>query len=511
MTLAPARPASQFALFALIGAALLLPLLLYFPTAASIVAIWQRSETFAHGFVIVPLSVWLIWRRRAELQNLPVAPYWPALLLLAVGGAAWLLGTIGGVSIVRQFALAAMLPLSVLAVAGRRIARVIAFPLLFLLLGVPFGEVFIDPLIALTANFTVDAVRASGIPVFREGNSFSLPTGNWSVVEACSGVRYLISSFTLGCLYAYLSYRSARRRALFVLFSILVPILANGLRAYFIVMIGHLSGMTLAVGVDHLIYGWVFFGIVMFLLFWVGSFWREDGPAAPLAAAAPASVTWPSPARTGAVAAAVAFSLALWPLYGSYLGRPAPHAQAPVSLASFTPAWEPAARAGQWQPQFKGASAELHQSYLNDGQAVALDVFFYRSPPAGTELISSSNRLVAREAEKLWRHETPVTRTEVLGARRLALREVLLFDNSGNKTLAWHWYWIDGTATASPYTGKLLQLQQKLMSKRDDGAALVVSAPFDERPEAARAALRAFVEANLAALEAALERTRGQP
>ena len=510
MTLAPARPAAQAGLFALIGAALLLPLLLYFPTAASIVAIWERSETFAHGFVIVPISAWLMWRRRAELQNLAVAPFWPALLLLAVCGIAWLLGNVGGVSIVQQFALAAMLPLSVLAVAGLRIARVLAFPLLFLLLGVPFGEVFIDPLIALTADFTVDAVRASGIPVFREGNSFSLPTGNWSVVEACSGVRYLISSFTLGCLYAYLSYRSARSRALFVLCSILVPIAANALRAYSIVMIGHWSGMTLAVGVDHLIYGWVFFGIVMFLLFWVGSFWREDRPAPPPVPAA-AALTWPSPARTAAVAAAVAFSLALWPLSASYLARPAANAHAAVSLDAYAPAWQPAARATGWQPQFEGASAALHQSYLHGGHTVALDVLFYRSPPAGTELISSRNRLVASEGQRGWRQQTPATRTEVIGERRIALREVVLFANSGAKTLVWHWYWIDGVATASPYTGKMLQVRQKLLSQRDDGAVVLVSAPFDEHPETARAALRAFLAANLAPLENALARTRSQP
>ena len=62
---------------------------------------------------------------------------------------------------------------------------------------------------------------------------------------------------------------------LFVALSVIVPIIANGMRAYMIVMIAHLSDMKLALGVDHLIYGWVFFGIVMLLLFWIGSFWRE--------------------------------------------------------------------------------------------------------------------------------------------------------------------------------------------------------------------------------------------
>jgi hypothetical protein len=64
-----------------------------------------------------------------------------------------------------------------------------------------------------------------------------------------------------------------------------VPVIANGLRAYMIVMIGHLSGMALATGVDHLIYGWLFFGLVMFIMFWIGSYWREDTAAAPAATA----------------------------------------------------------------------------------------------------------------------------------------------------------------------------------------------------------------------------------
>ena len=102
------------------------------------------------------------------------------------------------------------------------------------------------------------------------------------MVEACSGLRYLIASLTLGFLYAYLTYRSLARRAIFVAVSVIVPIVANWLRAYMIVMIGHLSGMQYAVGVDHLIYGWLFFGVVMLILFWIGSIWREDlAPAQP--------------------------------------------------------------------------------------------------------------------------------------------------------------------------------------------------------------------------------------
>ena len=158
---------------------------------------------------------------------------------------------------------------------GTRLAGLLAFPLGFLLFAVPVGEGLIYPMMNFTADFTVAMLRATGIPVFRDGTFFSIPTGDWSVVEACSGVRYLIASVTLGALYAYLTYTKLWKRLLFCLFAIAVPVLANGLRAYMIVMIGHLSGMNYAVGVDHLLYGWVFFGMVITVMFFVGSFWRD--------------------------------------------------------------------------------------------------------------------------------------------------------------------------------------------------------------------------------------------
>ncbi|MGH8853359.1 MAG: exosortase A, partial [Telluria sp.] len=260
----------------LIVLALLAPFVFYFGTLQSIVALWDSSETFAHGYVVAPISLWLVWRKRDVLRTVPLEPYWPALVLVALAGLGWLVATFGEVQVLRQYALVAMFPLAVLALCGRRFAGALAFPLLFLLFAVPFGEVFVAPLIDLTADFTVAALQMTGIPVLRNGTTFEIPSGHWSVVEACSGLRYLISSITLGCLYAYLSYRAWWRRALFIGLSIVVPIVANWLRAYMIVMIGHLSNMRLATGVDHVVYGWLFFGVVMFLMFWIGRLWQED-------------------------------------------------------------------------------------------------------------------------------------------------------------------------------------------------------------------------------------------
>ena len=250
--------------------------LLFYDTVASMVDIWLRSDTFAHGFLILPISLWLVWRRRDDLAGAVACPQPWALLLTAAGGLVWLLAHMVDVNVIRQLAFVGILITGLWALLGTAIAWRLAFPLFFLFLAVPMGEGLIQPLMDFTADTTSALVRMTGIPIYREGRFLYLPSGTWSIVEGCSGVRYLIASYTLGFVYAYLTYRSLWRRGLFVLASFVVPIAANSLRAFMIVMIGHFSSMKLATGVDHLIYGWVFFGIVMLLMFWIGGFWRED-------------------------------------------------------------------------------------------------------------------------------------------------------------------------------------------------------------------------------------------
>jgi exosortase A len=498
-----APPSSSMPRSLIVGLAMLMPFLVYFSTARSIVSIWNRSETFAHGYIILPISLWLVWQRRDALRQMELAPFWPALVLLAMCGFGWLLADLGDVQIVKQYAFAAMLPLTALALLGQRIARTIAFALLFVLFAVPFGEIFIEPLMDVTANFTIGALRATGIPVLREGNSFSIPSGNWSVVEACSGLRYLIASFTLGCLYACLTYRSRWRQALFLLLSILVPILANSARAYMIVMMGHLSGMTMAVGVDHLIYGWVFFGIVMFLLFWAGSFWREDhAQAAATAAPAPLEVQAPR-SSTGALLAAalgIAACIGIWPAYAWHLERGQANPP-PPRLGALELAWQASTPFADWKPGFATPAAQSRQFVEKDGRKAGLSLLYYRNQHAGARMISSTNRLVAETGE--WRSTDAAVRTETIGARALGVREGTLADSRG-KMLVWHWYWIDGKTTRSDYAGKAYQVEQKVFHGSDDGAAVLVFARYDENPETARATLRAFLADNLAPVEAAL-------
>lgn len=507
---AQALAPSRFWTVLAVGAALLAPLVIYFATARSIVSIWNSSGTFAHGYIILPISLYLIWRERRKLAQMAPTPWWPALLVLAACGFGWLLAYLGDVQVVRQYAFVAMIPVAAVAVLGWRISSQLAFPLLFLLFAVPFGDIFIDPLINLTANFTVAAVEATGIPILRNGNSFSLPSGDWSVVEACSGVRYLISSVTLGCLYAYLTYRSWQRRLLFVLISIAVPIVANGARAFMIVMIGHFSGMQLAVGVDHLIYGWLFFGLVMFLMFWIGSFWREDEASVaaldnlPVTGSniVPAAPRWQLPAA----AAATIACMALWPAYAYYLENSRSGEAAQANLSDLHMGWQEDKPFTSWRPSFLKPNTELTRFFRKGDQQAGLTLLYYRNQHDDSELINIQNRLV-RDDDPNWRRLSGASRTETLNGRQLAIRESQLQGASG-KLLVWQWYWVDSSFIVSDYQGKLLQAKVKLMRQSDDSASLMVYAPVTEDLEKARTTLRAFLSEHLNPMEHALASNR---
>ena len=509
----PAAASSWRTALVLVALLLATVLLLYRETLVAMVGIWSRSDTFAHAFLVPPIVAWLIWRRRAELAVRTPSPEVWMLAPMAAAGVLWLLGELGGVNAAAQFALVALLVTAVLAVIGLEASRPIWFALGFAFFMVPFGEFLLPQLMSWTADFTVAALRASGVPVYRDGLQFVIPSGSWSVVEACSGVRYLIASVMVGALYAHLNYRSTRRRLAFVAVSLAVPIVANWLRAYLIVMIGHLSDNKLAAGVDHLIYGWLFFGVVMFAMFAIGARWIE----APAADGADASsiATGPRTSNAWWPVAAIALVVAALPPWAAR-SVDSPSDGGPVALAAPPPAagWqtkEPTGRA--LTPSFKLASSTLDQTYAADGREVVLHIAYYRHQDARRKLVSSENVLLANED----RH--PVWVAIAAGQRDLALngqaftvrttrlRSAVNASSSigDSARVVWQVYWVNGKLTASDARAKAYAAFDKLLGRGDDGAAIVVSVE-DDRKGSADAVLERFVRDHLTAIEALLQR-----
>ena len=505
---APTMPADAWrtalpALFAV----LLAIVVLFRATAASMVSIWIESETFTHAFLVPPISLWLIWRIRKELALFPPRPCLWVLPVLLATGFVWLLAELATVGVVAQFALMTMIVLAVPAVLGLPVARRMAFPLAFLYFAVPFGEFVLPQFMEWTASFTVLGLRLSGIPVYREGLHFVIPSGNWSVVEACSGVRYLIASLTVGTLFAYLNYRSLKRRLIFVGVSLVVPVVANWLRAYMIVMLGHLSGNKLAAGVDHLIYGWLFFGLVLMAMFWIGARWREDD--LPDSGVPPEQPSAYAVARISPVVMAVAtmLVLAVWPLAQWKIDHSERADVERLSPLAAIPGWQESPQAlADWTPSFSLPSAVLQQTFSANGNPVGVYIGYYRNQDYRRKLVSSSNVLV-RSNDRQWARVTSGVREVEVAGRAVAARTAEL-RSAGTRLTVWQWYWINGHWTASDPLAKGLTAWSRVTGQGDDSAVIIVYA--EKELAADQALLESFVRQAGPAIEQALLRTQEQ-
>lgn len=496
----------------------------YWHSAWGMAMIWARSDTYAHGFVVPLISLWLVWRQRAVLAPMVPRPGRLAWLLMAGAAALWLAGDLVAVNAATQLALVTLIVLSVPAVLGWRVAGALAFPLAFLFFAVPIGDFLLPRLMEWTADFTVMALRASGIPVYREGLQFIIPSGAWSVVEACSGIRYLIASVTVGCLFAYLSYQSTRKRLVFVGVAILVPLLANWLRAYMIVMLGHYSGNTIATGVDHLVYGWLFFGLVIGVMFLIGARWVDPLPPPPKAMAPVGLAAKNAPPRTAWLALALVFVVVLAP-HGALAVMDLGTQTRPVQVVEPLVAapWRAAAQPpSTWRPAFEHASDTLDAGLI-DGQSqpLGLHVSYYRQQNYQRKLVSSENVLVNSQ-DPMWARVAGGAADARLQGRPLRVDSAVLrqhppgMGNAGQRLLAWRFYWVHGGFTASDYAGKIQGALGRIGGWGDDGAHIVIYTPLSDAKDAkeaevdASARLQSYLDSQGGALVAALLQTRGR-
>lgn len=486
-------------------------LILFHETLFSIIEIWDRSQTYMHGYIIAPISLWLIWSRRKFIAALPVRPILSVQVLILGAGMVWFLAHLIDVNVVQQLALVALLIVGVWSLVGNAIARCIAFALGFLFFAVPVGDVLVPYMMEFTATSTVTLIKWTGIPIYREGMFFTLPSGNWSVVYACSGIRYLIASVTLGVLYAYLTYRSTLKRVLFTLLSVVVPVLANSVRAYIIVMLGHLSDMKIATGVDHLLYGWVFFGIVMFLLFSLGSIWREDEAEIPgeLQLDETASLGQKAAISPWLALVTALVAAGIWPAFSALLDS-SPRAEVEQLLVAPEPVsdWRTLEESRwDWRPVSRGPDREMSQFYEQQEDVVALTLFQHFQQERGAELISGLDLFVP---------PTETWRTASRGKERINLNgHSVTVDRfnliRGRDTLlVWSWYRVGEHYTAHRYEAKFWELIEKI-SFSDKGSVHFVIATNTADEKKARTLLQRFITAHLAASEAALDkRSMGQ-
>jgi exosortase A len=468
-----------------LGAIILLIGAEFHNTLNAAVQVWIVSPTYSHCFLILPIIAWLVWEKRHALAMIQptVAPrYLWFVPLLAV---LWWLGELSAINEVRQYAVFALLQVMIIALLGVQVLRIIWFPILFLLFLVPTGEYLIFPMQQFATRFVDVCLNLLSIPHYTEGTTLELTTGRFEIAEACAGLRFLVATVTLGVLFSYLTYNRVYKFVLFLIASVAVPLIGNGLRCVGIILLSHFTNNEYGAGADHIVYGWGFNVAILLILLLVGSLFRDDAHETVLARSANnAKDTLQRLAMVWVVAALLVTAgpaFALW--------RDTRATQPNVSVVTDylrAGGWQEMERPDHWSPHFPSADFQVIMSRGKVAGAPLVDLFvgYYTRPRAGHTVTAHLNLAWDNEA---WDVSAGGVVPARLGSQVLQLQETVI--NSGaKKRLIWSTYWVDGRFTLSLLNVKLLQAKTAFGGR--EGQAFVALSTTVEGPlEDARARL----------------------
>ncbi|WP_324743150.1 exosortase A [Tsuneonella sp. CC-YZS046] len=436
---------------------------------------WWNSSTYNHIIFVPAIVAWLVMLRAPELARLSPRAWWPGLLFIAGACFLWLLGAVSGLNLARQLGAVAMLQGAVLALLGPRVAAALLFPLCYMLFLVPFGDELVPPLQLVTAKLTIALTHWSGIPAVVDGVFIDTPVGLFEVAEACSGVKFLVAMVALGVLISHVCFKGWGRRLAFMAICIVVPILANGVRAWGTIYIAQFRGIEFAAGFDHIIYGWVFFAIILAVILAIA--WRFFDRASDsrfINADAIERSAWLArlpDGRIGGVAAmgeigAMALTVLLWAGLAGRLSAEMPRQIALPQvqgwqLLQFEPQiW--------WEPRAEGANHRLLASYVDD-RGHKVDVFFalYASQEDGKEAGGFGQGALIPDTPWRWLEPGPAV-PDAKSERLLANGQV--------KRLAATYYRTGGLLTGSNGRLKLATMRQRLLLDDEPTMVLILSA-----------------------------------
>lgn len=468
--------------------------------AAAAVHVWSTSSTFGHGFLILPIVAFLFYRLRHRLAVM--TPKAAPLALVPVIGLTllWMVADLANVMVVRQFAFIGLWQAIFLLIMGWQVTWACLFPLAYLFLAVPLGSEIIPQLQDITAHIVVQLLRLTGMPVFLDGYYIQIPSGSFLVAEACSGLRFLIVCLALGILVAHLFFRSWAKRLFFVGLCVIVPIIANGMRAYGIIILAHLSDYRLAADVDHIVYGFIFLSIIILVLIGLAALMRDregslDNPPEP-AAAQPAPRA-PAAWRQGAQAFFTCLALGVVVLAHSWTASAKAPPPGGLSVTLQPPAAQPpwsaetAPAAAGWQATFNNSDATLHQSYRDDERQVDLHIGYYAYQREGAEAASEANKLVDDGSAWQVRERRP-TVVRLGETTHPIIR--LLISHKGEVYLAWYWYRIGGERTNSRLMGKVLEMKAMATGGERSASVVAIAAKVSDDVAAAEALLGDFLQ-----------------
>ncbi len=243
----------------------------YLPVWTSLLQTWASSDDYSHGFFIVPIVIYIIWQKKERLLAIPAETSIAGLLLLIISLVAYVLGSYAEIKTVASLSILTTLTGCILFLYGPHILKEVSFPLCFLIFMIPIpGQVYSAitiPLQLIVSKASVDMLAAAGIPILRDGNVIHLPAHTFEVVQACSGLRSLITLLTLATVIAYFTLRFNTLRGILIVSAIPAAILVNIIRVTAMIVVYHLWGYNLTEGAVHTTIGVVIFILAISIIY----------------------------------------------------------------------------------------------------------------------------------------------------------------------------------------------------------------------------------------------------
>lgn len=474
-------------------------LLMFARDAADLARFWWTSTTYGHCLFIGPVVAWLVWQRRRELAALTPTAWWPGGVVVAAGATAWLLGEAGSVALGRHVGLVVMLQGAVVTLLGPAVARGLLFPLGYSLFVVPFGQELEPPLQRVTVAIVMPLLDFVGVPAHVDGVLIQAGRYWFEVAEACSGAKFVLAMVPFGALVAATCFRSWRRRAVFLLACIVVPVLANGVRAFATIWAADLTSVETAGGIDHVVYGWLFFALVMAGLLAGAWPWLDRAPDDP--AFDPALLGHPVRRRLELVPACLlVLTLAgAGPAWAAVISGRAQQLPARLFLPD-VPGWRRTSLSVQaaWEPHYPGADHQLFGRYEDGrGHAVDMAVASFARQAEGRELVGFG--VGPLREEDRW--------VRVAAEPPLAGGSVMRITAPGpvERTVA-TWYRLRGVTTSNPTRVKIETARARLFGGGQGAAALHLSAEGPRARDAIEQFRRSIAQGDL---DRAIDRVAG--
>jgi exosortase D (VPLPA-CTERM-specific) len=459
--------------------------LLFWQVLVRLVDAWIVDGNYSHGFLIIPIALYLVWERRQKLAAAPVQGSWMGLVLIAGGLLTLLAGLWGSELFLSRIALLPVIAGIVLFVFGWAHLRILVFPIAFLFLMIPIPAIIFNqiafPLQLLASKLGEWAIAAVGIPVLREGNVLVLANTSLEVAEACSGIRSLVSLITLGLVYGYFMDPRGWVRTLIVVSAIPVAIVANGARVASTGMAAHWIGKEAAEGFFHEFSGWLvfIFAFVMILVIQklITRFAPKPGGAANTA---PATAAHPGAVRPLRVALVTIFLLlCLVPVLRADRAEETPLGS-PFSIFP--------SQLGQWtgiqNPPFSkdvldilGLDDYLSRLYVRPDRSVAdLYVGYWRSQRQGDTMHSPQNCLPGAGWEPVSERLLTFPDPRNAEAPPISVNRFLI-QKGAQKQLVLYWYQGRGRIVGSEYWSKIYLVLDAARYNRTDAAIVRVVVP----------------------------------